>query len=113
MVPALLERAGHKVDAAPDTETGLQQLDRQSYDLAILMESPSAESWVLCEKIRRFTAIPLIIISYNATTETCVKAVSAGADFFLRKAFGPLEFLARVNSLFQRTPYRQSVPLTP
>jgi DNA-binding response OmpR family regulator len=96
---------------ACNSETGLQRLDAQAYDVIIFRESPLAESWLLCEKIRRLTTTPLIVISSNASTETCVKAINAGADYFMRKPFGPLELLARVNSLLQRTASRQPVPL--
>lgn len=64
-----------------------------------------------CEKLRRSTSIPLIVISYEASTETCVKAINAGADYFMRKPFGPLELHARINSLLQRVPYNQNMSI--
>jgi DNA-binding response OmpR family regulator len=111
MVPELLARMGYRVEAVYDFDSGLRRLDTQAYDMAILLESPYSESWQLCEKIRKLTAIPLIVLSSNASAETCVKAINAGADYFMRKPFGPLELLARINSLLQRMPSRQPVPL--
>jgi two-component system OmpR family response regulator len=111
LIPGLLASNGYGLDVAFDSATGLRHLDERNYGLAIVLESPAAESWRLCEEIRRMSGIPLIIISFNASTETSAKAISAGADYFMRKPFGPLELLARVGSLFQRTPYRQTVPL--
>ncbi|OGN99696.1 MAG: hypothetical protein A2Y90_04825 [Chloroflexi bacterium RBG_13_52_12] len=109
--PELLADAGYEVYEAFDSETGLRRLDAQSYDLILLLESATVESWVLCEKIRSLTPAPLIVISSNASMETCVKAINAGADFFMRKPFGALELLARINVLFQRSAYRQPVSL--
>lgn len=111
IIPELLIKAGYGVDVVHDSDAGLRQLDNQAYDVVIMLESPAAESWQPCEKIRNLTAIPLIVISSSASTETCVKAINAGADYFIRKPFGPLEFLARVNSLLQRTPLREPVPV--
>ncbi len=111
VIPELLIKAGYRVDVTHDSEEGLRRLDNQAHDIVIVMESPAVEVWQLCVKIRNLTAIPLIIISSNASTETCVKAINAGADYFVRKPFGPLEFLARVNSLLQRAPSRQPVSL--
>lgn len=111
IIPELLKKAGYGVDVVHDSDAGLRQLDNQAYDVVIMLESPAAESWQLCEKIRNLTDIPLIVISSSASTETCVKAINAGADYFIRKPFGPLEFLARVNSLLQRTPLREPVPV--
>lgn len=111
IIPYLLMEAGYGVDVVSDSDAGLLHLENQACDAIIVLESPGAESWRLCQKIRNLTAIPLIIISSSASTETCVKAINAGADYFIRKPFGPLEFLARVNSLLQRTPLRQPVPV--
>lgn len=111
IIPYLLMEAGYGVDVVSDSDAGLRHLENQACDAIIVLESPGAESWRLCQKIRDLSAIPLIIISSSASTETCVKAINAGADYFIRKPFGPLEFLARVNSLLQRTPLRQPVPV--
>ncbi len=109
ITPELLTRAGYSVDVVYDSAAGLRELDNQAHDVAIVQESPAAEIWQLCAKIRARTGIPLIVISPSASTETCVKAINAGADYFMRKHFGPLEFLARISSLLQRTPARQPV----
>jgi DNA-binding response OmpR family regulator len=111
IVPELLDRTGYQIDVAYDSIAGLQRLDTEDYDVIIALESPDAESWQLCEKIRHLTGIPLILISSRASPETCVRAINAGADYFMRKPFGPLELFARVNSLLQRTAPRQPVPL--
>ncbi len=111
-ISELLFREGYRVDVVRDFDAGLQQLDVRDYDVIIVQESPEAEIWQLCEKIRHLSAIPLIVISTHASTETCVKAINAGADFFMRKPFGSLELIARVQSLLQRTPaLSQSVPI--
>ena len=107
----LLSKEGYAVDTVHNTNAGLQQLDAQAYDAIIVQESPEAESWQLCEKIRRLSGMPLIVISTNASAETCAKAINAGADYFMRKPFGPLEFLARVHSLLQRSSPKQPVPI--
>lgn len=113
LIPALLIKAGYRVDVVYHSDPGLRQLYDQDYDVVIMLESPTAESWQLCEKIRGLTATPLIVISSGASTENCVKAINAGADYFIRKPFGPLELLARVNSLLQRSPWRQPIPARP
>ena len=107
----LLIKEGYRVDVVHNSDAGLQQLDAQAHDIIIVEESPEAESWQLCEKVRRLSGMPLIVISIKASANTCVRAINAGADYFLRKPFGPLEFLARVQSLLQRASPKQSVPV--
>jgi DNA-binding response OmpR family regulator len=106
IIPEVLTMAGFEVDRARSNENGLQLLDTHNYDLIIAVESPLEESWQLCKKIRRLTTRPLIVIGNNASTETCVQAINAGADFFLRKPVGALELVARVNVLLQRSARR-------
>jgi DNA-binding response OmpR family regulator len=111
VIPELLVGAGYEVYEAFDSDAGLNRQLFQSYDLVILLDSAAAESWVLCGKIRRLTTSPFIVIGSGASAETCVKAINSGADFFIRKPFGPLELLARINALLQRVPALQPVPL--
>jgi DNA-binding response OmpR family regulator len=109
LISGLLSRMGYDIDVVHSVDAGLLALRNQDYDITVLLESPGIESWTICERIRFLTGIPLIVISLNASTDTCIRAINAGADYFLRKSFGPREFLARVNSLLQRTSPRQPV----
>lgn len=109
LIPGLLSRMGYNVELTHNIDDGLSQLEKQDFDIIIALASPDVESWTICESIRNLTSAPIIIISLNASTETCVKAFNAGADYFLRKSFGPLELLARMNSLLQRQASRSPV----
>jgi DNA-binding response OmpR family regulator len=111
IIPELLTGAGHEVITLNDAEEGLNHLESQFYDMVILLDNAAAESWKLCVEIRRRTVSPFIIISSGASAEACVKAIMSGADFFIRKPFGPMELLARVNALFQRVTILQRVPI--
>jgi DNA-binding response OmpR family regulator len=108
IIPELLSGTGYEVFEVFDTETGLQHLESQTDDLVILLENAAVENWMVCREIRGLTAVPLIVISSGASAESCVKAINAGADFFMRKPFGPMELLARINALFQRLPAPQT-----
>jgi DNA-binding response OmpR family regulator len=105
-----LIREGYDVDVFPDADVGLQRLDAQVYDVIIVKASPKAESWRLCEEIRHLSRLPLIVISTNASADACVRSINAGADYFLRKPFGPLELIARVQSLLERRAPKPAVP---
>jgi DNA-binding response OmpR family regulator len=99
----ILRREGYDVAVMDIEDLILKLTDIHNYDMMIYQESGKIESWRFCEGIRRLSLIPLIVISANASADTCVKAINAGADYFLRKSFGPQEFLARVQ-LLMRSP---------
>lgn len=105
----LLVREGYHVDVVRNSDAGLQHLDARAYDVIIVKENHESESWQLCQKIRRRSGRPLIVINTNASPVTSVKALNAGADYFIRKPFSPLELLARVQCLLRRTSLNQSV----
>ena len=109
IIAELLGREGYGVDVVSSVEKGVQRLSPGAYDIIIVRENHDNHTWQLCQKIRSICTAPLIVISFNASASTCVKAINAGADYFLRKPFGPLEFMARVNSLLQRNSVRQPV----
>lgn len=108
--PQLLTRQGYDVDTAHDADVGLQRLNARVYDVIIVEANPEAESWRLCEEIRHLSGLPMVVISKNASADTCARAINAGADYFLRKPFGPLEFIARVQSLLQRKASKPTAP---
>ena len=105
----ILNEAGFTVDIVPAIGDGMK-LDRvRHYDAVILLEQPCGDCRSHCEVVRLATTAPLIVISPNAGADACMEAIQAGADFFLRKPFGPLEFIARVKTLLCRIPSRTAV----
>jgi DNA-binding response OmpR family regulator len=93
-------------------ETGeMCQLAIEDYDIIIIQSGRETEDWALCEQIKRFSSLPLIVISTQASADTCAQAIDAGADYFLRKPFGPLELNARIKALLQRKSLQTPVPV--
>jgi two-component system response regulator VicR len=111
VIPGIVADAGFSVDSVKKSEVALSGATVARYDLIIFMESPYADIWADCEKIRKSISLPLIVISPEATTETSVKAINAGADYFLRKPFGYMELIARISSLLQRAACIQPMSL--
>lgn len=110
LLPGILTGARFFVDTVSDVRKGLRLLETQSYDVVIALENRSPESCQVCRRIRSRTSVPLIAISANADPETCARGIAAGADYFLRKPFGPRELVARVNSLLNRAALRRAMP---
>jgi DNA-binding response OmpR family regulator len=101
--PEALKKERFRVEMTHDCDTALEWLELREYEVVILQVSPMEESWRFCRDVRRISNIPLIVIGNNASTEVCVKAINAGADFFLRKPIGPQELVARIKALMYRS----------
>jgi DNA-binding response OmpR family regulator len=112
IIPQMLTGASYDVHCAAGAADGFRCLESGAFDLVILQEKPETANWDICSGIRQLTASPLIVISPGATAESCVKAIEAGADFFLRKPFGPMELMSRISVLFSRQPARQPVSIS-
>ena len=106
----LLTREGYKVDMINNTEINLKRVDNRDYDIIILQAGRETGEWQLCEQIRKFSDLPLIVISTHASVDMSTKAIDAGADYFLRRPFGPMELSARIRSLLQRQSIKISEP---
>ena len=106
----LLTREGYKVDMKNSTEANLKRIDNRDYDIIILQAGRETNEWQLCEQIRRFSNIPLIVISSHTSVDISAKAIDAGADYFLKRPFGPMELSARIRSLLQRPSFKSSEP---
>ena len=107
----LLTREGYKIDMVNNTDVSLDQLNGGNYDIIIIQAGRETEDWQLCEQIRRLAALPLIVISTHASADISAKAIDAGADYFLRKPFGPMELNARIQSLLQHKTRRPATPI--
>ncbi len=91
-------------DCAKSGEEGLDLIDLNSYQLAIIdYNLPGINGQEVCAKIRgRGLKIPIIILSVNSETATKVASLNDGADDYLTKPFSFEELLARVRALLRR-----------
>jgi DNA-binding response OmpR family regulator len=106
----LLTREGYKVDMKNSIDIDLKHVDIRDYDIIIIQTGRETGEWQLCEQIRSLSGQPLIVIGTDASADTCAKAIDAGADYFLRKPFGPMELNARIRSLLQNKSSESSAP---
>ncbi len=97
-----LNLKGYEVDIAQDYTEGLQALAIGGYQLVIFREELMGTAAWLCLEIRQLTGIPIIVISCDKSEQALIRAIHAGADYFLREPVSSLELVARVNALLRR-----------
>jgi two-component system, OmpR family, KDP operon response regulator KdpE len=86
-----------KVTIASSGNEALTLAAAQPPDVIILdLSLPDMDGLQVCEELRQWTQVPIIILSVRDSERDKVKALDKGADDYLTKPFGIEELLARV-----------------
>ena len=86
-----------RIISATNGEQGLALAASQSPDVIILdLTLPDIDGIQLCEQIREWSAVPIIVLSVRDSEKDKVAALDKGADDYLTKPFGIEELLARI-----------------
>jgi two-component system KDP operon response regulator KdpE len=97
---------------------GLEAVDlaaREKPNLIILdIRMPNLDGYEACQRIREFSAVPIIMLTALAENADKVKGLDAGADDYVTKPFSAEELLARVRAVLRRVELvgQQETPLT-
>lgn len=99
----LEHQGGHRVHEADDPSRAAEQLRSPEYELLVLdVALPGEDGVEFCRRVRRFSNVPILIVSARAAVADRVRGLQAGADDYLAKPFDPAELCARVEALLRR-----------
>ena len=101
IVSALVKK-GFKVATYSDHHEALSVLNELKLELIILGERPLVDNLEACSQLRQAINIPILILGTVPGNIAWVKAVAAGADFYLVKPFHYSELVARVKAILRR-----------
>jgi two-component system response regulator MtrA len=73
-------------------------------DLVLLdIGMPGPDGYMVLERIRRWSDVPVIMLTGALDTESAQKCLNLGADDYVRKPFYPKELSARIQVKLRRT----------
>jgi len=102
-----LEKAGFRVAAFDDGETGLDQLFASRPDLVVLdLMLPGRNGLEILREVRGEPAtadLPVMVLTARGAEMDKLLGFEHGADDYLTKPFSPRELVARVQALLRRT----------
>lgn len=102
-VRSALEHEGWHVHEADGYRRGLIDAGTRKPDLLILdLGLPDGDGVDFIAEVRRWSAVPVIVLSARTHEEEKIRALDAGADDYLTKPFGVGELLARVRAARRR-----------
>jgi two-component system KDP operon response regulator KdpE len=99
------------VDTAADGGTALSAASRRPPDVMILdLGLPDRDGADVLGELRRWSNLPVLVLSARHGSSDKVDALDAGADDYITKPFGLDELLARLRALLRRVPEPASIP---
>lgn len=109
-VSANLKSIGYEVTTAGSGEELFDKFDLISPDLILLdIMMPGQDGFEVLEKLRKFTNVPVIMLTARSNPKDKVQGLNVGADDYLTKPFTLDELFARVNAVLRRSQGSQTV----
>ena len=98
-----LEEVGWQVYEADTMQRGLIDAGTRTPDLIVLdLGLPDGDGIEFIVELRKWSTVPVIVLSARASEASKVAALDAGADDYLTKPFGVDELHARVRATLRR-----------
>lgn len=92
-----------EADYCHSGKDGLTALSKQDYQLVVLdVMMPGIDGFETMEQIRKYSSIPILMLTSKSDNYSKVYGLRSGADDYLTKPFEIAEFTARVLSLIRR-----------
>lgn len=98
-----LELEGFKVQLANRGQMALELAAQQAFDVVVLdLMLPDVDGFKVCEQLREFSTVPVIIVTGKAGEQDKLRGLSVGADDYLIKPVSSKELSARVRAVIRR-----------
>lgn len=98
-----LQAAGFRVVTATDGQQGLASARSGGFDAVILdVMLPSLDGFEVCREIRKFSRIPIVMLTARTDLIDVVVGLESGADDYVKKPFELPELMARLRAVLRR-----------
>ena len=105
MIQILLRGQDFQIKSVVSSEVGIQTVENPDVapDVVILdLLMPEVDGWEVCERIRSFSDIPILILSVLGSPGGVLRALNAGADDYLIKPVHASLLASRLRMLVRR-----------
>lgn len=89
-------------------KNAIDTLKKERISLVLLdVMMPDMDGWEVCEEMRKFSNVPIIMLTARSDKADLVKGLNTGADDYITKPFDESELIARVKAVLRRVPEGQ------
>ena len=100
--------AGHDAIVFGDGARALQAVRDAAPDVLVLdLMLPGLDGLAVCRAVRRFSTLPIIMVTAKVEEIDRLLGLETGADDYLCKPFSPRELMARIKALLRRSGFSQ------
>lgn len=98
-----LAAAGYRVATEAAGGEGLARVRRDPFDVVVLdVMLPVLDGFEVCREIRKFSRVPVVMLTARASTVDVVVGLECGADDYVTKPFEMPELVARIRAVLRR-----------
>jgi len=103
LIRLYLEDEGFEIIEKANGAEALEYTEHHKVDLAIIdIMMPKMDGWQLCENLREYGDMPILMITAKGEAADRIKGFKLGTDDYLVKPFDPVEMVLRVKALLKR-----------
>lgn len=98
-----LARYGYEVEAAESFENIIEDIKKSNSDLILLdVNLPIFDGYYICREVRKFSEIPIIVVTSRDSDIDELMSMNLGADDFVTKPYNTQILLARIEAILKR-----------
>ncbi|MGD8189472.1 response regulator transcription factor [Brevibacillus ginsengisoli] len=103
LVTLYLKDEGFEIVEKSNGADALDYVENHPVDMVILdIMMPQMDGWVLCEKLREFAEMPILMMTAKGEARDRIHGFKLGTDDYIVKPFDPVEMVLRVKALLKR-----------
>lgn len=104
-----LVKEGYTTYICHNGKDAIKQISEQTYDIVLLdIMMPEMDGFETLAAIRKFSNIPVILLSAKGEPMDKISGLDIGADDYVTKPFEPQELISRIKALLRRS---QTMPM--
>ena len=104
LLQLLLVESGANIQVANSGQKGLEMVQANIPDVIILdLMMAGMDGWAVCREVRKFSKVPILILSALNSSNIIASSLDAGADDYLVKPVPTTVLLAHIKNLIKRT----------